>query len=109
MGLAHGLFARAIIGTIAGYLLAVTLPTPLAAGLLFVTPVYFMVALVRNSSDLLDWWALGLGALLAPLARYLIGTGFDLLAAGLIGGTAAYLIQRARKPAAAAKSARDAS
>jgi predicted branched-subunit amino acid permease len=109
MGLAHGLFACAIIGTIAGYLLAVTLPTPLAAGLLFVTPVYFMVALVRNSSDLLDWWALGLGALLAPLARYLIGTGFDLLAAGLIGGTAAYLIQRARKPAAAAKPARDAS
>lgn len=103
MGLAHGLFVCAIFGTIAGYLLAVTLPLPLAAGLLFVTPVYFMVALVRNSSDAQDWWALGLGAALAPVARQAVGTGFDLLTAGLLGGTAAYLIQRARRSANASR------
>ena len=97
MGLAHGLFACATIATSIGYVLAGTLPLPLAAGLLFVTPVYFMLALVRNASDGLDWWALGLGAALAPVARQLAGSGFDLLATGLIGGTAAYLIHRSTR------------
>ncbi len=108
MGLTHGLYVCAIAGTIVGYTLAQSLPAPLAAGLLFVTPVYFMLALVRNAADRLDWWALGLGAALTPIVRQLIGPGFDLLAAGLIGGTIAYLIQRMSRtrPPDGAESAR---
>ena len=94
LGLAHGLFACAVFGTVAGYLLAVSLPVPLAAGLLFVTPVYFILALVRNARDELDWLALGLGTVMAPVARSVFGNGFDLLAVGLIGGTGAYLAHR---------------
>lgn len=109
MGLAHGLFACATVATIAGYVLAGSLPPQLAAGLLFVTPVYFMLALVRNASDSLDWWALGLGAALAPLARQIVGSGFDLLAVGLAGGTGAYLIQRGMQRRRARSGAGDAS
>ncbi|MCC2098368.1 MAG: AzlC family ABC transporter permease [Hyphomicrobiales bacterium] len=97
LGLAHGLIACAVFGTVVGYLLAVNLPQELAAGLLFVTPVYFMLALVRNAADMLDWCALAFGVVLAPVSRALIGSGFDLLATGLIAGTAAYLVQGAVK------------
>jgi predicted branched-subunit amino acid permease len=104
LGLAHALIACATFGTIVGYLLAVSLPPQLAAGLLFVTPVYFMLALVRNASDVLDWCALGFGAAFAPISRSIFGSGFDLLATGLIAGTAAYLAQRYHKRRAAGSS-----
>jgi len=97
MGIAHALMAVAVAATVVGYVLAGELPRSLAAGLLFVTPAYFLLALIRNASDRLDWWALGLGVALAPFARYWLGPGFDLLAVGLIGGTIAYAIQRAAK------------
>ena len=103
LGLAHTLLFCSVAAAIVGYWAAVSLPAQLAAGLLFVTPVYFMLALVRNASDALDWWALGLGAGLAPVARQIVGSGVDLLAVGLVGGTAAYLIQRRLQGRASAK------
>lgn len=94
MGVAHTLMVCAVAGTIIGYLLAVSLPVAMAAGLLFVTPVYFLLALVRNAKDLLDWSALLLGACLIPVARTFTGNGFDLMFAGLVGGTIAYVLHR---------------
>ncbi len=94
MAFAHTIFAVAFAATAAGYVLAVTLPRELAAGLLFVTPVYFTVALVRNARDAIDWSALGFGFLLAPLANSFLGAGFDLLFVGVAGGTAAWIIKR---------------
>lgn len=95
IGFSQIILAGAIAATIAGYLLAVALPRALAAGLLFVTPVYFTLALVRNSRDAIDWSALAFGFVLAPLARVFLGPGFDLLFVGLVGGTVAWLFNRA--------------
>ncbi|HEX2726846.1 MAG TPA: AzlC family ABC transporter permease [Beijerinckiaceae bacterium] len=88
-------FALACIGvsattTFIGYFLVGALPIPLAAGLLFLTPVFFSVSLVAGARGVGDWTAIVLGFLLAPAGNVVLGKDFDLLAAGLIGGTAAY-------------------
>ncbi|MGE3642304.1 MAG: AzlC family ABC transporter permease [Beijerinckiaceae bacterium] len=94
LGLAHGLIASALAATFIGYTASGVLPAQIGAGMLFVTPVYFTLALVRNAREAIDWMSLGVGFLLAPAMRYLFGSGFDLLALGLIGGTIAYAGQR---------------
>ena len=78
--------------TYVGYFLLGALPIPLAAGLLFLTPVFFTVALVAGATSRTDWAAMLLGAALAPAFHILLGKDVDLLAAGLVGGTAAYAI-----------------
>ena len=94
LGLVHGLMFAASISTVAGYWLAAEVPRELAAGLLFVTPIYFTAALVRNVREPIDGMALGFGFFLSPLLKPLMSAGFDLLAVGLIGGTAAFFGQR---------------
>lgn len=95
-------FAAACIGlsaaaTYLGYHLVGALPIPLAAGLLLVTPLFFTLSLVAGARRVPDWVALGLGFGLAPLATVVVGKNFDLLALGLLGGTAAYLAGRFRR------------
>ncbi len=94
MGFTQTLFVGALAATGVGYLLAGALPKELAAGLLFVTPVYFTLALFRNARDAIDWSALALGFVLAPVSRSFLSPGFDLLFVGLIGGTTAWVIKR---------------
>jgi predicted branched-subunit amino acid permease len=95
LGFSQTIFAGAFAATIIGYGLAVSLPRELAAALLFVTPVYFTLALVRNARDTIDWSALAFGFALTPVARIFLGPGFDLLFIGLVGGTAAWMLKRA--------------
>jgi predicted branched-subunit amino acid permease len=94
LGLVHGLYLSAAIATITGFMLSASVPRELAAGLLFVTPIYFIAALFRNAREPMDWMALVFGFALAPLLKPLVSGGVDLLAVGLIGGTAAWLAQR---------------
>jgi predicted branched-subunit amino acid permease len=78
----------------AGYFLLTAVSTPFAAGLLFLTPVYFLSTIVRSARVATDWFALFFGLALAPVSQALIGGGFDLLALGLVGGTCAYVAGR---------------
>jgi len=80
-----------------GYYLSTALALPLVAGLLFLTPVFFTLSLIAGARNRLDWSALALGALLAPLFGVLVGKDFNLLLTGVIGGTVAYLIGRKRR------------
>lgn len=100
-GLATVFNIGCISATFIGYLLAGHLPHALAVGLTFLTPISFLLALTRNSRDLVDYISLVFGLALTPLfAAY--GGRLDLLWIGLVGGTAAWLIHRARKKARAA-------
>lgn len=101
MGFVHAIFFGALAATAAGHVLAASLPQYMAAGLLFVTPIYFTIALVRNARDAIDWSALGLGFVLAPVGKAFFGAGFDLLFVGVVGGTGAWLIKRRLKARAA--------
>jgi predicted branched-subunit amino acid permease len=85
-----------VLATVIGFLLAGQLPRSLAIGLTFLTPISFLLALTRNSKDLVDYLSLAFGLVLAPLFAE-FGGRLDLLWTGLAGGTAAWLIHRLRK------------
>ena len=76
--------------TAAGYSLIDQLPLALAAGLLFLSPMYFVASLTRAAKEKADWLAMGTGLLLAPVAAQIFGNGFDLMGLGLLGGTFAW-------------------
>lgn len=95
-GLVVVLVLASMAATLAGYQLAGTLPPSLAAGLLFLTPLSFLIQLAHNGRDLVDRLALGFGLALAPFMAE-IGGRLDLLWTGLIGGGAAWIAHRIAK------------
>ncbi|NNM73992.1 AzlC family ABC transporter permease [Enterovirga aerilata] len=94
LGFASACVAVSSTMTALGFLLVGALPGPMAAGLLCLTPLYFMIALVGSARNAPDWLAIALGVGLVPVAQITVGRDFDLLATGLVGGTAAYLLGR---------------
>lgn len=88
-----------VVSALIGYLLAGQLPPALAVGLLFLTPISFLLALMRNSRDLVDYLSLIFGLVLAPFFAE-FGGRLDLLWTGLAGGAAAWFIHWLRRRAA---------
>ncbi len=75
------------------HLLIGRLPEPVTAALLFLTPIYFLTSLWGSARERAGHVAMILGLVLGP-AFHLLLPGLDLLAAGLIGGVAAFLHHR---------------
>lgn len=80
-----------------GFGLSASLPTFLAAGFLFLTPLFFALSLVAGVRRMMDGVAIGLGVMLAPVMNHLVGPDLDLLFAGMIGGSIAYGLHRMRR------------
>jgi predicted branched-subunit amino acid permease len=95
-GLGVSFMTAAHVGTIIGFFLTTSLPPLLTAGLLFLTPMSFLISTTRNCRVLGDWLALALGLVLGPLLAWW-QVGLDLLLTGVIGGSLAYGIQRLRE------------
>ncbi|MDB5602720.1 MAG: hypothetical protein JWN71_4764 [Xanthobacteraceae bacterium] len=96
IGLGTGLISAAVIGGLVGFYLTAGLPVVLAAGLLFLTPLSFLVSVARNSRTLVERTAFGLGFVIAPLlAAYKIE--LDLLWTGIVGGTLGFAAHRLRE------------
>lgn len=93
-GIGTALIGGATVATVAGYYFARVLPEPLVGGLLFLTPMSFLVSVARSSKMISDRVAAVAGLVLSPLL-VVLGVGLDLMWTGLIGGTAAYLVRRA--------------
>lgn len=75
------------------------MPDLVAAGLVFLTPIYFMMALYSAARGPADILALASGLVLGPVFSVLTPSA-DLLLAGLLGGTFAYVVgRRTRRPA----------
>ena len=72
---------------------AEALPSSLAATLVYFTPAFFLISLFGSAHWRFDYWAILLGAALAPVAGAL-APRFDLLIAGLVGGTVAFFLAR---------------
>lgn len=72
------------------YQIAGQLPAVASAGLLLLTPVYFLTSMWGSSRERAGHVAMVLGLLLGPVAHLWI-PGFDLLAAGLAGGVLAFV------------------
>jgi predicted branched-subunit amino acid permease len=95
-GLGVGLMSCAMTGTVFGFLLAGQLPGVLAAAVLFLTPISFLVSTANNSKLLVDRLALALGLVVAPVLA-MAKVGLDILVTGLVAGTIAYAVHRLRK------------
>lgn len=80
-----------VVGVV--YSLAAGLPPTLSAGLLMLTPLYFLTSLWGSARESASHFAMVFGLVLGPVFHVLL-PGFDLLAAGVLGGGAAYLIHR---------------
>jgi predicted branched-subunit amino acid permease len=84
--------------TALGFHLSAKVPTFAAAGMVFLTPIYFFLSLLESASNTADRGAVALGAILGPFLFQWV-PGLDLFLTGLIGGTISYALmkwQRAR-------------
>lgn len=94
LGFANTVLASATAATGAGYYIIGELPPALAAGLLFMSPVYFTIALAAGARRMIDWLALVLGFAAAPLTVLFVPPGLDLVVGGVGMGSLAYAIHR---------------
>lgn len=100
-GLGGSLVAVNMVVVATVFLIAGSLPPAISAALLLLTPMYFLTSLWGSTRERAGHVAMVLGLLLGPLFHVVL-PGFDLLAAGLIGGGGAYAVHclvRLRKPA----------
>ena len=79
-----------LIITCASFLLASAMPPLVGGALYFLTPIYFITALTAASRHLAERLAMPIGIVLGPLFFY-YQIGLDLVWAGLLGGTMAYI------------------
>jgi predicted branched-subunit amino acid permease len=95
-GLGCTLVVLSMIATTLGYGLAANLPPILAAAVLALTPLTFLLSTARNARQLVDKLALALGLALYPLVS-MMQTGVDILISGLTAGTIAFGVHLWRK------------
>ncbi|WP_237217110.1 AzlC family ABC transporter permease [Falsiroseomonas oryziterrae] len=96
LGFAIASWSIAMATTAAGHVLAPHLPPALRAALLFANPLYFALLLAEDLGRPGMRPAILGGAAAAPIVLWL-GPAWGLLAAGLAGGTAAFLWSRPAK------------
>jgi len=92
-GIGIGMLVATLSGSAIGFTLSAAVPALLAATLLFMTPLYFMLSLFGAAAAQSDYLAIGLGFVLGPLF-FVLFPGLDLLLTGLVGGTIAFLLWR---------------
>jgi predicted branched-subunit amino acid permease len=85
------------LATALGYYLVAAMPPVLAAALLFTTPMFFTVNLTAAARSAGDWLPIAISVAIIAVAPFTIGTDYDLMVAGVLGGSIAYAIQRARR------------
>ena len=91
-GLATVCMGMTILSTGLGFWLTGSLPAPLGAGLMMLSPIYFLATTARSARSGVDWLAMLFAAVLAPLTQSQIGGGLDLPALALVGGGGAWLV-----------------
>jgi len=94
-GLGSGLTLIGMVATAIGYELAANLTQTFGSAILLLTPLSFLFSTARNSKELADMLALGLGLAFYPLAS-LLDSGLDILISGVAAGTAAFAVHKWR-------------
>lgn len=94
-GLSVAYMGTAVSFGFVGFYLAAELPPLLAAMLLFMTPMSFLISTTRSAQVMVDRLALAFGLVLGPLLVY-FRVELDLMWTGVVGGTLAYAVHRLR-------------
>lgn len=95
-GIGAGLMSTAAMAGLIGFYLTAGFPPVLAAALLFITPISFLISSVRNTTEFLEKMAFIFGLVIGPILAW-YHVGLDLMWAGLAGGGLAYGIRRVRE------------
>lgn len=82
-------------GAMVGFLLAANVPAPVAAALLFMMPLYFLLSMLAGVRSAAAVMPIVLGLALGPVFHLLL-PNLDLLLTGLIGGSLSFLFARYR-------------
>lgn len=96
LGMGLVLLPVIVLATVAGHFAAGAVPPSLSAGLMFLTPLYFLLSMLAAARQGMDLGAIGAGLLLGPIF-YNYAPDLDLLLTGLIGGSLAYGVDRWRR------------
>jgi predicted branched-subunit amino acid permease len=88
-------FANMVVVAIV-YAVAGSLSPAVSAGLLLLTPIYFLTSLWGSARESASHFSMIFGLILGPLL-HVYAPGFDLLLAGIIGGGTAFAIHKLRK------------
>ncbi|MEJ2117095.1 MAG: AzlC family ABC transporter permease [Alphaproteobacteria bacterium] len=90
IGIVVNLVSSASSGALSGYLIAAGTPVIVSAALLFLAPIYFMLAMLASARGTASMLPILLGVVLGPLF-HVIAPEFDLILTGLIGGTISFI------------------
>ena len=91
LGFSTTLWTTTFAATGLGFWLAGSLPPLVSLGLVFLNPLYFMLVFAGDVPSRLRLYALVLGAVAGP-AFHLLDPDYGLLMAGVVAGTAAFLL-----------------
>ncbi len=92
-GVALANLAVVVLGTAAGHTLAGAVAPEILLGLVFLTPVFFLLLFAAESPDSAGIASLMLGAVFGPMI-HLASPEWSVFAGGLAGGTIAYALGR---------------
>lgn len=95
MGFSGTLWVTTMVCTLAGFLLADSVPPYVTLGLVFLNPIYFMLVLSADLKNRRRMLALVLGAAGGPIF-HLLTPEWGLLITGLVAGTLAFVAGRER-------------
>jgi len=96
-GLGGSLVAVNMLVVTLVYWIAGSLPSFLSAALLLLTPMYFLTSLWGSARESASHFAMLFGLVLGPVFHVVV-PGFDLLAAGIVGGGVAFALHRIGRP-----------
>ena len=96
IGLGTSMMVIATAFSAVGFLIAGALPKFLSLGLVILSPIYFLLSMLKASTTLAERVALGGGLVLGPIAHQ-IDSELDLLYGGVLAGVIGYLTQRFRR------------
>jgi predicted branched-subunit amino acid permease len=104
IGFAGACWVVGVIATAVGYFMAGSFSPLMRMGFIFLNPVYFVVLLIGDARTPLAIASLIGGAIAGPLL-HLLNPQWSVLLGGVVGGTAAYFVERALRHAKARRHA----
>lgn len=91
-GIGLSVILNSMFATGLGYMIAGVIPKPLLGGMLFLTPIFFLLTLFKGAKMRVDYAAIAFGLLLLVALQPVL-PHLAMLIAGVGGGTAAYFLR----------------
>jgi predicted branched-subunit amino acid permease len=91
-GIGLSVIINSMVATAVGYMIAGVIPKPLLGGMLFLTPIFFLLTLFKGAKTRVDYAAIAFGLVLLVGLQPVL-PNLAMLIAGVGGGTFAYFLR----------------